>query len=81
MEFDTDKIDDDVLALLYLTAFQEKRNYPWRAWKGHDWEVMNRLFEKGYISDPKRKAKSVTLSEEGYEKAKRRFEAKYTKKA
>jgi len=34
MEFDTDKIDDDVLALLYLTAFREKKDLPWRAWKG-----------------------------------------------
>jgi hypothetical protein len=33
MEYDTDKIDDDVLALLYLVAFKEK-DLPWRAWKG-----------------------------------------------
>jgi hypothetical protein len=79
MEFDNDKIDDDVLALLYLTAFQEK-DMPWRAWKGHDWEAMNRLFEKGYISDPKRKTKSVMLSDQGYAKAKQLFEAKYAKK-
>jgi hypothetical protein len=78
MEFDNDKIDDDVLALLYLTASKEK-DMPWRAWKGYDWEVMNRLFEKGYISDPKRKAKSVALSDQGYAKAKQLFEAKYAK--
>jgi hypothetical protein len=80
MEFDNDKIDDDVLALLYLTAFKEKKDWPWRTWKGHDWEAMNRLCEKGYISDPKNKAKSVTLSDEGYVKAKQLFEAKYAKK-
>jgi len=80
MEFDTDKMDDDVLALLYLTAFQEKKDLPWRTWKSQDWEVMERLCQKGYISDPKSKAKSVLLTEEGYQKAKRLFEAKYLKK-
>ena len=81
MEFDTDKIDDDVLALLYLTSFREKKDWPWRTWKGQDWEVMNRLCQKGYISDPKSKAKSVTFSEEGFERARRLFEAKYARKA
>jgi predicted transcriptional regulator len=36
-----------------------------RAWKGMAWEVMDRLYEKGYISDPKNKNKSVYLTEEG----------------
>lgn len=80
MEFDNDKIDEDVLALLYLTAFREGRDAHFRAWKGHDWDVMERLFDKGYIFDPKGKAKSVVLSEEGYAKAKHLFEAKYEKK-
>ena len=80
MEWDNDKIDDDVLALLYLTSFREKKDFPWRTWKSHDWEVMDRLFNKGYISDPKSKAKSVTLSDEGYAKAKQLFEAKYGKR-
>ena len=66
MEFDTEKIDDDVLAILYLTAFKEKKDYPWRTWKSQDWEVMDRLFKKGYLSDPKSKAKSVMLTDEGY---------------
>ncbi len=77
MKYNTDKIDEDVLTLLYLTSFQEKKGWPKRAWKGHDWEVMNRLFEKGLISDPKSKAKSVELSDEAFEKAKQLFQAKY----
>jgi hypothetical protein len=81
MEFDTDKIDDDVLALLYLTSFQEKQDFPWRTWKSHDWGVMDRLCEKGYISDPKSKAKSVTFTDKGYAKAKQLFETKYAKQA
>ena len=30
-----------------------------------DWDVMNRLHEKGYIGNPKSKAKSVPLTAEG----------------
>ncbi|MBU0989338.1 MAG: hypothetical protein KJ823_04045 [Proteobacteria bacterium] len=64
MEYDKVKVDEMALALLYLTSFEEKGYGP-RAWKGMDWEVMNRLHEKGYIGDPKSKAKSVHLTEEG----------------
>lgn len=35
---------------------------------------MNRLHEKGYISDPKSKAKSVVLSEEGLVRSRELFE-------
>ena len=79
MEFDTDKIDEDVLALLYLTAFRENKDWPWRTWKSHDWDVMDRLCERGFISDPKSKAKSVALTDEGYARAKHLFETKYAK--
>ena len=64
MEYDRDKVDEMALALLYLTTFEEK-DYGPRAWKGLDWEAMNRLHEKGYIGNPKSKAKSVPLTEEG----------------
>lgn len=64
MNYDQDKVDEMALALLYLTSFSDQ--YGIRAWKGMAWEVMDRLYEKGYISgDPKGKAKSVMLSEEG----------------
>lgn len=43
------KVDEYTLALLYLVMWSEK-NYGTRAWKGFDWETMNRLFEKGYIA-------------------------------
>lgn len=61
MEYDKDKVDEMVLALLYLTTHDKGT----RAWKGMDWDAMNRLHEKGYIGNPKTKAKSVTLTEEG----------------
>lgn len=53
-------IDDCVLALLQLTL----HDGTW-AWKGFDFEVMDRLFDKGYIHDPRGKAKSVVLTREG----------------
>jgi len=43
------------------------------AWKGIDWDVMNRLYEKGYILDPKNKAKSVSVTKEGKEKSEALF--------
>jgi hypothetical protein len=64
MEYDKKGVDEMALALLYLTSFQEK-GYGLRAWKGMDWELMNPLHEKGYIGNPKSKAKSVPLTEEG----------------
>jgi Domain of unknown function (DUF6429) len=57
-----------VLALLSLTAFDEDE-FGARAWKSHDWDAMDRLHAKGYISDPKSKAKSVVLSPEGLKRA------------
>ena len=73
MEYDRDKVDEMVLALLSLTAFDEDQ-FGARAWKSHDWDALDRLHAKGYISDPKTKAKSVVLSEEGIERARELFE-------
>jgi len=72
MEIDYDKIDDYTVALLYLVTSQDKHGA--RAWKSFDWETMNRLHQKGYISDPKSKAKSVAVSEEGLARARELFE-------
>ena len=55
------------LVLLRQAAFQEGGDL--RCWKGYDWQVMNRLHEKGLISDPVRKAKSVFLTDEGRRRA------------
>jgi hypothetical protein len=63
MGYDQEKVDEMVLALLYLTTFRDKSEV--RAWKGLDWDSLNRLHEKGYISDPRSKAKSVMLNQEG----------------
>lgn len=51
-DYDEQKVDEAVPALLWLTRWREKKDWPWRAWKGHDWDTMNRLHEAGFISDP-----------------------------
>jgi len=63
------KIDETVLATLLLTLHKEDR-----AWKGHSFDVLDRLYEKGYIYNPKGKAKSVVLTEEGLAKAREVFD-------
>ena len=77
MEIDTQKIDDTVLALLYLTRFEEGGGIG--AWKGHDWDALNRLHEKGLISEPRSKAKSIIFSEDGAKRAKQLFEKLFVK--
>jgi len=72
MTYDEEKVDEIVLALLYLTSFTQGGIT--RAWKGQDWDVLNRLHEKGLISDPKSKAKSVMLSEEAAKESARLFQ-------
>lgn len=71
---DPDRIDDAVLALLHLGLHDG-----FRAWKGFDWEAMNRLHEKGMISDPVGKAKSVVFTEEGQNRSEDLFKAMFTK--
>lgn len=69
MKLNSQKVDDAVLALLCLGLHAEGR-----AWKGFDWEAMERLHEHGYISDPRGKAKSVVFTEEGLARGQRLLE-------
>lgn len=64
MDIDTKKIDDAVLALLFLGRHDHVR-----AWNSFDWAAMDRLHSKGLISDPVGKAKSVTFTENGLRKS------------
>jgi hypothetical protein len=66
---DENKIDRAVLALLYLGLHDGAR-----AWKACDWDAMNRLREKGFISDPRGRAKSVVFTEEGLAEARKLLE-------
>lgn len=72
MDIDGEKLDQVVLALLHLNSFKEGDGR--RAWKSLPWSVMDSLHEKGFISDPATKAKSVWLSEDGAKFSKELFE-------
>ncbi len=73
-DYDRNKVDEVVLALMYLTLHNGDR-----AWKGFDWDALDRLHEKGWISNPRSKAKSVVLTEEGLAEAARLFEQYFSK--
>ena len=75
MQIDEERIDDAVLALLWLTLHNECR-----AWKGVDWEALGRLHAKGLIDVPVGRAKSVVLTEEGLRRSEALFEALFTRK-
>ncbi len=70
-EYDQDKVDAAVLALLYLTLHQPG---PYSAWKGFDWAALDRLHAKGLIGDPKNKKKSLDLTDEGVAEAAAAFQ-------
>lgn len=75
MNLDLQKIDEAVLALLLLG-----RHDGARAWKGFDWDALDRLHQAGYISDPRGKAKSVVFTEEGLARAEQMLEAMFGKR-
>jgi hypothetical protein len=73
--YDTGRLDEVVLALLHLNSFTEHDIT--RAWKSLDWDSLDRLHARGLISDPKSKAKSVVLSEDGARLAAESFERQF----
>jgi len=73
MKYNEEKVDEMTLALLYLVTWERQEEAGARAWKGFAWETMDRLHQKGWISDPKGKAKSVFMSEKGFKKAEELF--------
>lgn len=74
MEIDEEKVDDAVLALLWLTLHDGSR-----AWKSFDWDTMDRLHAKGMIEDPVNRSKSVVLTEEGLLRAEELFRGFFTR--
>ena len=65
-QYDPSLIDQAVLALLGAFEFENGR-----VWKRFDFDVMNRLFEKGLITNPATRAESVYLTEAGLQQARR----------
>jgi hypothetical protein len=66
MKLDTEKIDRVVLALLHLGLHDD-----FRAWKSFDWDALERLHKKGFISNPVGKTKSVAFTESGLRESQR----------
>jgi hypothetical protein len=77
MEYNKDKIDEATLALMWLVTQTDKNGS--RAWKSFDWDTLDRLHEKGLISDPKSKAKSVAFSVEAEELSEALFKRMFGK--
>lgn len=63
MKYDDALIEEAVLALL-ATFCSDSGN----AWKGYDFEVMNRLHTQGLITNPVNRNKSIWLTEQGLER-------------
>lgn len=73
-DIDVSKVDNCTLALLYLVRTGPAADDgSIRAWKGFDWDTMNRLHEQGWISDPVTRNKSVWLTPEGVRRAEALF--------
>ncbi len=70
MTVDTDRIDDAVLALLYLTLHDQDR-----ASKGFDGAALDRLHEKGMIEPPSASPASVTFTPDGLQRSKQLLES------
>jgi hypothetical protein len=73
--YDYDKIDEMVVALLYLTLHDGVR-----VWKNVDFSAMDRLHVKGYISDPTMRGKSVVMTDEGLKRARELFDEHFLKR-
>ena len=65
MEYDPAKIEETVLALLGAFEFEQGR-----VWKRFDFDVMDSLHEKGYITTPRNRSESVYLTDDGLRAAK-----------
>ena len=71
------KLAEAALAILSLTAHEEYGTT--RAWKGMDWDLLSLLHQKGWISDPVGKQKSVVFTDKGNELAGQFLEKHFAK--
>jgi len=78
-EVDVDKLAEVALALLSLTSFTDRGAA--RAWKGLDWDVLDLLYQRGWILDPKGKAKSVLFTDSGKSLAESAFAKHFARTA
>lgn len=67
------------MLLIYLTRFNERGRFESdmdMAWKGYDFDIINKLDEEDYIRQGSRRSKSVAITTEGI-KLSRELLAKY----
>ena len=64
------QVNELTLALLYLNRFNERGDFSWRSWKGYDFDSLNILTDQGMLYDTSHRSKSVSLTDEGTQKAK-----------
>lgn len=76
-ELNADKLAEAALAILSLGTHGD--GFGVRAWKGMDWDLLDLLYERGWIHDPKNKAKSVGVTEEGLKMAEIFLQQHFTK--
>jgi hypothetical protein len=60
---DQDKLAEAALAILSLGTWDEGHGA--QAWKSMDWDVLNLLYRKGWITDPVGKQKDLVVTELG----------------
>jgi hypothetical protein len=76
-QIDEDRIDEAVLALMFLDLHKERDIVPdsplWWTWKSFNWDAMGRLHAKDLIYNPVGKAKSVVLTAEGRKQCEEAF--------
>ena len=76
MSVDWDKVDEATLALMQLT--RRRSSEAASAAHGMDnWDALDRMFERGWISAPKTKAKAVVVYDDALHKSRELFEHQF----
>ena len=66
-DLDHDRLCEAALAILCITMFTD--HGATRAWKGMDWDLLDALYQRGWIDNPRGKAKSVLITPSGAQRA------------
>ena len=71
-------IKELTLLLMYLNRFTDEKNFKtakdFYAWKGYNFDIINKLDDEDFISQGKYRNKSVYITEKGIEEAKKLLE-------
>ena len=71
-------IKELTLLLMYLNRFTEEKDFKtakdFYAWKGYNFDIINKLDDEDFISQGKCRNKSVYITEKGIEEAKKLLE-------